>query len=410
MTTERLVFPNAAGQELAARLELPDGKPRAWALFAHCFTCSKNSHAATRVSRQLALRGLAVLRFDFTGLGNSDGDFANTNFSSNVDDLVSAAQALEQRFEAPALLVGHSLGGAAVIAAAGRLPSVRAIATIGAPSEPDHVQQLLEHRVEDIERDGSATVVLGGRRFQITRQFLEDLRAHSLHDALRNLRRPLLVFHSPRDEIVDIDHAQRLHAAARQPKSFISLDGADHLLSRPEDAEFVAATLAAWAARYVGREPAASERLAHGAGALQPGEVLVTADGPAWGQRIAVREHELRADEPTSVGGADSGPTPYELLLAALGSCTAMTLQMYAKRKGWPLEHVAVRSSHDKIHAAECARCESDTGRVDRITRRLHLTGPLDDTQRARLLEIADRCPVHRTLTGEKQIVTTLDI
>ncbi len=407
-TSEKLTFTNAAGEELAARLERPAGEPLGWAVFAHCFTCSKDGRAATRVGRALAERGWAVLRFDFTGLGNSEGDFGRTNLSSNVDDLVAAAQELTRQGGAPTLLVGHSLGGAAVIAASRRLPSVKAIATIGAPSDPAHVEGLLADAPALIEEQGEADVQLGGRTFRLQRQFLEDLRAHSLTEILAASEAALMLFHSPLDNIVGIDHAQTLFEAARHPKSFVSLDGADHMLSDAKDAEMVAGVLASWAARFLDAPATEPDSEAPTGPSVGPGEVLVSEGSQRHAQNIVAGAHTLVADEPVSVGGRDAGPTPYDLLLSALGACTTMTLRMYADHKGWPLDHVAVRLKHDRIHAQDCETCESETGKVSRIERELHIEGDLDDDQRARLLEIADRCPVHRTITHEKQMVTRL--
>lgn len=399
--TQRIDFPNDDGEHLSARLELPLEPPRAFAIFAHCFTCSKDVAAATRISRALCERGIAVLRFDFTGLGNSEGDFANTNFSSNVDDLVAAARFLRENYQPAQLLIGHSLGGAAVLAAGGRIEEVRALVTIGAPSEPDHVLHLLEADLDSIERDGQADVTLAGRTFRIQKQFVEDVEERRLRDSIRGLAKPLLILHSPQDEVVGIDQARRIYEAAVHPKSFVSLDGADHLLSRREDSEYVAVTIAAWASRYLPLKEAPTPR-------SEEGYVRVEETGSGFANRITTSRHTLRADEPASVGGTDTGPTPYDLLLASLGACTSMTLRMYAKHKGIALERVAVRLKHEKIHAKDCEECESTEGRVDRIERELVLTGELTREQRERMLEIADRCPVHRTLVGSKQILTRL--
>ena len=399
--SQRIEFTNSRGDRLAARLDRPPGPIRAHALFAHCFTCSMDLAAAGRIARALTERGLAVLRFDFTGLGHSDGEFANTNFSSNVEDLVSASQFLAARAGPPKLLVGHSLGGAAVLAAALRLPEVAAVATIGAPAEPAHVEKLFAADAPEIRERGEAWVELAGRRFRIRRQFLDDLAAQHLEAELPQLRKALLVLHSPVDNVVGIENAGRIFAAARHPKSFVSLDRADHLLRRRADAEYAAEVIAAWAGRYL---PAASTE------ASPPeGEVWVSeAETGRFAQSIRAGRHHWRGDEPAAVGGDDSGPTPYDLLLAALGTCTSMTLRMYADRKGIPLEGVSVRLRHEKIHARDCEECETRSGRVDRIEREIQLAGDLSTELRQRLLEIADRCPVHRTLQSEVSIRSRL--
>lgn len=400
----RIEFEGAHGDLLAARLDRAPGRPRAYALFAHCFTCSKDFVASSRVSRALAALGVSVLRFDFTGLGNSGGDFANTTFSSNVEDLVRAADFLRREHEAPALLLGHSLGGAAVLAAARRIPEAVAVATIGAPADPDHVTKLFANQHEEITARGEALVTLAGRPFRIRRQLLEDLSAASLEPVVADLGKALLVLHSPIDQTVGIENAGRLFQMARHPKSFVSLDGADHLLSRSEDAAYAAAIVAAWSSRFLPGEPTMD--------APAPGdqqEVVVAENGEGiFGQAIRAGRHRLVADEPAEIGGADSGPTPYGLLLAALGACTSMTLRLYARRKQLPLERVTVRLHHERVHAADCANCDEKPARIDRIDRTLELTGDLDDAQRQRLLEIADRCPVHRTLIGEVRIETRL--
>lgn len=402
ITSEKITFPGASGTQLAARLDRPGGAARATALFAHCFTCSMESHAASRISRALAGLGIATLRFDFTGLGGSEGDFGNSGFSSNLDDLVAAASFLRERGEAPSLLVGHSLGGAAVLAAAARIPEARAVATIAAPAEPDHVRRLIADAAPEIEAKGSAEVAIAGRRFRISKSFLDDIGSHRLDEAIGSLRRALLVFHAPTDDTVGIDNATRIFVAAKHPKSFVSLAGADHLLTRAEDASYVASVLAAWAARYI---PALSSAASDEPPLDGWVEVRETRAG-RYAQSIRVGRHVLAADEPVSVGGDDSGPGPYDLLSAALGACTSMTLRMYAERKGWPLERVTVRLHHEKVHAADCIDCEKEVRKVDRIERRIQIEGALDSEQRQRLLEIADKCPVHQTLHRENEIVT----
>ncbi|UGY91234.1 bifunctional alpha/beta hydrolase/OsmC family protein [Streptomyces gobiensis] len=402
--SEKLTFPGSGGHPLAARLELPHGPPRAYALFAHCFTCGKDAVAATRISRGLAQHGIAVLRFDFTGLGQSGGDFGNTDFSSNVEDLVRAADHLRDQFAAPALLVGHSLGGAAVLAAAHRIPEVRAVATLGAPADPAHVTHLLTADREQIESEGEAVVRLAGRGFRIRREFLSDIAAQPQQQRIAALGAPLLVLHSPQDEFVGVDNARQIFDAGRHPKSFIALDGADHLLTSRADANYAATVLAAWADRYVPDQPGAD-----GAPQATEGSVVVAEVGTgSFAQEITAGPHLLQADEPSPVG-TDTGPSPYDLLLAALGACTSMTVRMYAERKQWPLDHVTVTLRHDKIHAEDCANCDTQAGQLDRIERHIRLEGNLDTTQRERLVEIAEKCPVHRTLHSEVHIRTTGD-
>ena len=403
MPTRPLSFEGSQGNTLSARLELPaSGRPRAWALFAHCFTCSKNIRAAVQISRGLAARGIAVLRFDFTGLGESEGEFEDTNFSSNIQDLVAAARALEAEHGAPSILIGHSLGGAAVLRAAAELPSVKAVATIGAPAESLHVLCLLRDSAEEIAAKGEAEVDIGGRPFLVRQQFVEDLERQSSESVLRDLRRALLIMHAPTDQTVGIENAAQLYEMARHPKSFVSLDGADHLLGNPTDAEFVSGVLAAWAARYV-PAPESPDR-----DELTGSDRVVTSTGAGtFYTEIGVRAHELVADEPKSVGGEDLGPTPYDYLLAGLGACTSMTLQMYAGRKGWPLDEARVRLRHRRLHGDDRDACEEDDHcRIDVLDREVELVGPLDATQRARLMEIADRCPVHRTLEAGVNVHT----
>jgi putative redox protein len=398
-------FPGSLGTALAARLDLPPVKPAAFALFAHCFTCSKDTLAASRISAALTARGVAVLRFDFTGLGGSEGEFANTNFSSNIADLVAAAAWLRTRHEAPKLLIGHSLGGAAVLAAAPEIPEATAVATIGAPLEPAHVKHLIAPALPEIEAAGEATVELAGRAFRIKKQFLDDIGSRNGLEAIGNLRKALLIFHSPRDTTVSIDNAAQIFMAAKHPKSFVSLDDADHLLTRREDASYVAAVLAAWASRYIGAPAMEAQPIR----ADEPGIVTVAETRAGkFTQAITVGKHRLFADEPVSAGGTDSGPSPYDLLLAGLGACSSMTLRMYADLKQLPLDKVTVRLRHEKLHAQDCAECDTKEGKIDRIEREIELEGKLDDAQRTRLLEIANKCPVHRTLHSEVWIPTRL--
>jgi uncharacterized OsmC-like protein/pimeloyl-ACP methyl ester carboxylesterase len=396
---ERFDFVNAQGQRLAALLDTPAGEPKAYALFAHCFTCGKDVHAARRIAQALTAVGIGVLRFDFTGLGSSEGEFANTTFSSNVADLLAAAGALRERKRAPAILIGHSLGGAAVLAAAADAPEARAVVTIAAPSDPAHVTGLFRDRLADIAQQGEVEVTLEGRRFRIGRSFLDDVAEQNLRAKIANLRKALLIFHSPTDDRVGIDNASRIFEAAKHPKSFVSLAGADHLLSRPSDASYVAKVIAAWAERYLDLPEPQPE--------VTDANVLVreTRRG-RFQQEVRVGRHSLLADEPESAGGLDSGPNPYDFLLAGLGACTSMTLRLYAERKSLPLDRVTVRLSHSKVHAVDCESCETKEGMLDRIERAVTLEGELDDDQRARLLEIADKCPVHRTLASEIEVKT----
>ncbi|MEM9066881.1 MAG: bifunctional alpha/beta hydrolase/OsmC family protein [Myxococcota bacterium] len=381
---------------LSGILHRPPGTLRGTAVFAHCFTCSKDLRPVRVISRALARYGIATLRFDFTGLGESSGEFARTTFSSNVSDLLRAASFLEETLTGPSILVGHSLGGAAVLAAAPQIASVKAVSTIGAPADPAHVRHLFADREADIEADGQADVLLAGRTITIGKEFLDDLGTHTSEAKLGALKRALLVFHSPQDNIVGIDNARRIYEAARHPKSFVSLDGADHLLGRTSDAQYVADVLASWAGRYVAEEGAPTEK----------GEVIVEGR-EGFTQQVRARTHQVIADEPTRMGGADLGPSPYELLLAALGTCTSMTLRMYADRKEWPLEAVRVSLRHGREHAKDCEECTKKTGHIDVLTRTIEIVGDLTEEQRARMMEIADRCPVHRTLENEIRIDTS---
>jgi len=405
MRNQKITFPGAGGSELSARLSLPpDGDVVACALFAHCFTCSKDLKPVVNISRALTQQRIAVMRFDFTGLGESEGDFADTTFSSNIADLVAAAAHMEREFEAPAILVGHSLGGAAVLQAAAQIESVRAVATIGAPFDPAHVTHLFEGSLAEIEEYGEADVVLAGRRFTVGQQFVQDLDGHHMEKAIGSLGRPLLIFHSPVDQVVGIDNAALIYKAARHPKSFVSLDDADHLLLDERDSLYVGSVLAAWARRYL-EAPPEPDTLD---GLRLDNRVAVRTATGAFRTEILARGHSLIADEPAAVGGENLGPTPYDLLAAALGACTTMTLRMYADRKKWPLQEALVRLKHSRIHAEDEAHVDDDDARLDRLTRELSLVGPLTDEQRERLLEIADRCPVHRTLSGGVRIETEL--
>ncbi|WP_415892313.1 alpha/beta fold hydrolase [Neptuniibacter sp. PT8_73] len=403
MKTERLEFKGHDGSVLAARLDLPVGKPAAYALFAHCFTCSKDIPAARRIAQRLASLGIAVLSFDFTGLGHSGGEFANTGFSSNVADLALAADYLRENYQAPQLLIGHSLGGAAVLAAADRIAEAKAVVTIGAPAEPEHVIHNFGDHVNTICNQGSAEVELGGRAFTIRREFIEDISDVSLETKVKHLKKALLVLHAPLDETVSLDNAARLFQMAKHPKSFITLDNADHLLTRVEDAEYTAEVISTWVQRYIDVELLPKQMNA------PEGVVRVRETDPdSFTQDISAAGHHIIADEPVSYGGNYLGSTPYQLVAAGLGACTSMTIRMYARHKKLPLEHVQVDVTHDKIHAEDCSSCEQSGGKVDQFVRRITLIGDLSEEERQRLLDIADRCPVHKTLEGEINIKTAL--
>ena len=402
MPMERATFEGHDGAELAARLDLPEGPHLATALFAHCFTCGKDIAAARRIASRLASMGFAVLRFDFTGLGHSEGEFRNTSFTSNVADLRAAARYLADRGMAPGLLIGHSLGGAAVLRAAEGMESVRAVATLGAPFDPEHVTHNFADALDEIEEKGSAEVDLGGRPFRVGRDFVQDVRAEKLAPAIRDLGRALLILHAPRDAVVGIDNATRIFTAAKHPKSFVTLDGADHLISKPADAEYTAEVIAAWARRYLEiRAPEPPE------GAPEGIVRVSEADPDGFLQDVnAGPHHHTLADEPEDFGGSNRGMSPYGFLSAGLGACTSMTIRMYARRKGWPLEHVRVDVSHDKIHAEDAG--DGEQAKIDTFRREIRLEGELSGEQRDKLREIADKCPVHRTLGRRSRIETEL--
>ncbi len=403
---ERITFPGSQNASLSARLDLPAGPPRAFAVFAHCFTCSKDIEAASRIAAGLTDLGYGLLRFDFTGLGASEGEFANTNFSSNVADLVAAAGWLREHHAGPQLLVGHSLGGAAVLVAATKVPEVAAVATIGAPSDAGHVAQLFDGALDEIAEHGEACVDLHGRRFTIRRQLVDDLRNGVVTAAAAEFNGALLIMHSPVDNTVGVEHAAAIYGAAKHPKSFVSLDTADHLLTRVVDAEYAASMIGTWAHRYLADQSGATKAPPASAQVV----VAETTQG-AFLNHVVTGRHRFLADEPVSIGGFDAGPGPYDLLGAALGACTSMTLRMYAERKQLPLDRVSVEVSHDQLHVSDAAGVDGVSatgGRIDRFTRVLVLDGELDDAQRAGLLRIADKCPVHRTLEHSSVIVTEL--
>ena len=403
MPTERFQFEGEGGHQLAAALDLPDREPIAYALFAHCFTCGKDVLAARRIALALAEKGIAVLRFDFTGLGSSEGDFANSTFSSNVADLVHAADHLRATRQAPALLIGHSLGGAAILAAAEKIPEAHAVITIAAPSDPNHVTGMFKDRIEEIRQNGRAEVSLAGRPFPITREFLDDIAEHELMRHVTGLHKALLVMHAPTDDTVGIDNATRIFIAAKHPKSFVSLADADHLLSDKRDTAYAAEVIAAWVSRYIGSTAPAQ---ATSSGEAPRQVVVRETRNSKLQQAVTIGPHRLIADEPVAVGGEDTGPGPYDFLLTALGACTSMTMRLYADRKALPLDRVTVTLRHSKIYAKDCEECETREGMLDQIDRVIGMEGALDADQRKRLLEIADKCPVHRTLTSEIRILT----
>lgn len=402
MNLQKVEFTNKEGQRLVGKLELPaDQHPHNMAIFAHCFTCNKNLAAVRNISKGLTSSGFGVLRFDFTGLGESEGDFADTNFSGNVEDLVAAADYLAEYYESPSLLVGHSLGGAAVIFASERIASVKALATIGAPANPVHVKHLLKSGIEEIREKGKAVVNLSGRDFTIKKQFLDDLESNALPEVVKNLKKALLIMHSPQDTTVGIKNAEEIYFNARHPKSFVTLDGADHLLSEKADSLYAGKTIAAWAERYLQVAEIGPLKTKH-----QVVASLDNSDG--FTAQLKVGNHYMSADEPLEFGGNDFGPSPYEYVSAGLSACTVMTLQMYARRKKWDLQNVEVHTSHDKVHIEDCDGCESATAKIDTFEREIKLSGNLDDSQKQRLLEIADKCPVHRTLESDTKVNTRM--
>ncbi len=402
MKSISVAFENNQGLRLSAQIDLPvNQQPYTYAIFAHCFTCNKDLKAVRYISRGLTNEGIAVLRFDFTGLGQSEGDFADTNFSANTEDLKAAARFLEKQYEPPSILVGHSLGGAAVLYVAAELRSVRAVAAIGAPAGTEHVVHIFGEHLKEVEEKSSAVITIGPQSYRVKKQLLDDLRSIRLLERVRQMRKPLLIMHSPQDRIVGIDNAARLYQAAWHPKSFVSLDGADHLLSRKEDALYAGTMIGCWARRYLAAPVRTPSDKKH--------KVYVSLGNVGYTTDIMARHHHLTADEPEEVGGDDLGPSPYELLSAALGACTAMTLQMYARRKKWDLQEVSVWLDHYKDYAADVAAAAERPTRIDHFERVIHLEGTLDAQQRARLLEIANRCPVHRTLHSPVVVQTRFD-
>lgn len=403
MKFEKLTFKNKDGHDLSARLEFPvEEKPLAYALFAHCFTCGKDLVASRNISRALTANGIAVLLFDFTGLGDSEGDFESSDFSGNISDLFSASDYLEENYEVPKLLIGHSLGGAAVLFAAEQLQHIEAVVTIAAPFDPYHLTKMISDDLDRIKEKGEAEVSIAGRPFTIKQSFIDDLDKHDAEETAKKLKKPLLIFHSPQDKTVNIENAAKIYTAAHHPKSFISLDGANHLLTDKRDSEYVGNVIAGWVRRYLKVEEQEKTTLKSEA------KVAVQTPDDSYTTQIKAGKHRLIADEPEDVGGADKGPTPYDLLSSALGACTSMTLQMYSRRKEWDLKEVIVHLNHDKDYAEDCTDCEKSTAKIDQFERKIELKGDLDEKQRKKLLEIADKCPVHKTLHSDISVKTSL--
>ncbi len=402
MESRKVKFKNEKGEELTGFLDLPiNQKAHNYVLFAHCFTCNKNFLAVGNISRALTFKGFGVLRFDFTGLGESEGDFADSNFSGNIGDLLSAAEYLANHYKPPTLLIGHSLGGAAVIFAGNELPEVQAIATIGAPATLNHVTKLIQNEINEINTKGFAEVNIGGRSFNIKKQFLDDLASRELSTVISDIKKAILILHSPQDNVVEISNAEKLYISARHPKSFISLDGANHLLSRRIDSRYVGELIGSWAVRYLEIPEVSTLKSDH--------KVMASLGEEGFTTQIKAGRHFLIADEPVSFGGEDFGPTPYDLLSAGLASCTSMTIQMYARRKKWPVGVVETHVEHSKTHALDCEDCESTSAKIDTFHRKISLSGDLDESQLTRILQIADKCPVHKTLHEKVQIITRIE-
>ncbi|SDX82167.1 bifunctional alpha/beta hydrolase/OsmC family protein [Flavobacterium degerlachei] len=401
MKNKTISFQNSKGILLSAKLELPaDQHPKAYALFAHCFTCNKNLTAIRNISKALTQNGFGVIRFDFTGLGESEGEFSETNFSSNIQDLEDISTYMTQELESPKLLIGHSLGGAAAIFAAKNISSVQAVATIGAPSSPQHIQHLFKDDINEIQANGKAMVDIGGRPFSISKQFIDDISKTNMTEVVKSLRKPLLLLHSPQDTVVGVNNAAEIYAAALHPKSFVSLDGANHLLSNKEDSMYAGQIIAQWASRYIDKND--TKKL------TTSKQVVVRIGNQDLTTDIIAAGHSLIADEPEEVGGNNFGPSPYDLLLSSLGACTAMTLRLYADRKEWDLEEVIVHLSHGKDYATDCKECDQPQAKIDHIEKNIELIGNLDETQKKRLLYIAEKCPVHKTLQQTVMITSKI--
>ncbi|MCB1202179.1 MAG: OsmC family protein [Leptospiraceae bacterium] len=405
MKSEKITLENRSGHTLSVVIDYPlSSEPSAFILFAHCFTCNKNLTAIRNISRALTERNYAFVRFDFTGLGESGGEFPESNFSSNVEDIIDVASFLKANYAAPEVIAGHSLGGAAVLFAAGHIESVRAVVTIGSPAEPSHIEKHFSESVEQIQNKGCALVNIGGRPFEVQKHFIDDIRSKDLAQTVRDLKKPYLILHSPQDNIVSIENAAKLYSAAFHPKSFISLDTADHLLSDKSDSTFAGSIIASWVARYLDK----NEQKERAAREHSEGQVTVRLGMAGFTTQIRAGQHSLTADEPEALGGKDLGPNPYDLLLASLGACTAMTLRMYADRKKWDLREINVVLDHKKDYQRDCEDCEKTEQKIDVIERKIKVEGDLSAEQRARILQIADMCPVHKTLHSQVVVKSEL--
>ncbi|WP_033960001.1 bifunctional alpha/beta hydrolase/OsmC family protein [Psychroserpens jangbogonensis] len=404
MKNQKLQIVNKKGIKLQAYLELPaNQKPNYFAIFAHCFTCSSTLSAVKNISRSLTNYGFGVLRFDFTGLGRSEGEFADSHFSANVDDLIAVNDFLKENYQAASLLVGHSLGGAAVLVAASKLDNIKAVATIGAPANVDHVKHLFSHGIDKVSEKGKVEVNIGGRPFKIDEDFVSDFDKTDLPAIVKTLRKPLLILHSPVDTIVGIKNAEQLYHNAHHPKSFVSLDNADHLLSKSEDSKYVGNVIATWVERYFETK---ENIMLETNGEQLVGHLNLIEDN--FTTSIQTKTHSMIADEPASIGGDDFGPSPYEYLNAGLVACTAMTLKLYAQRKQWDLQEVFVYVTHSRKHSDDLGIETNKPKYLDHITKKLKFVGDLDDIQKERLKEIASRCPVHKTIASEVIFETTI--
>ncbi len=401
MNSSKIQFPNSENELLAARLELPvDKKASQYAIFAHCFTCNKNLTAVRAISRALTQKGIGVLRFDFTGLGESEGEFSDTNFSSNVSDLISAHNFLKDNYNAPTLVIGHSLGGAAALITASTLDSIQAVVTIGSPSDPKHVVHLFDESIEQINAQGRAQVNIGGRPFEIKQQFLSDLKEKNMPKIVKSIRKPLLILHSPQDNTVEVKNAAEIYGWAHHPKSFVSLDGADHLLSDKQDALYVGDVIGSWSDRYLPQPKTKTLK--------STAQVLARSTEEKFTTEILAEGFSFVADEPKELGGNEFGPSPYSFVASGLAACTAMTIKMYAQRKGWNIEKLDVEVNHGKDYAKDCEDCESPKTKIDQFERIISIEGDFSEKELNRMLEIANKCPVHKTLEATSEIKTRL--